>query len=84
MKEHRPEPEESWQDRQFDEQHSQVLDLFAVSGCATHTWDKEKGITVAGKPWVGIKSKIVRTCINCGKKEYWTNDGMFCGWFSIP
>ena len=32
MEAHRPEPEESWQDRQFDEQHRQVLDLFAVSG----------------------------------------------------
>jgi hypothetical protein len=31
MEAHRPEPEESWQDRQFDEQHRQVLDLFAVS-----------------------------------------------------
>ena len=30
MEAHRPEPEESWQDRQFDEQHRQVLDLFAV------------------------------------------------------
>ena len=32
MEAHRPEPEESWQDRQFDEQHRQVLDLLAVSG----------------------------------------------------
>jgi len=32
MEAHRPEPEESWQDRQFDENHRQVLDLFAVSG----------------------------------------------------
>jgi len=31
MEAHRPEPEESWQDRQFDENHRQVLDLFAVS-----------------------------------------------------
>lgn len=31
MEAHRPEPEESWQDRQFDEHHRQVLDLFAVS-----------------------------------------------------
>ena len=31
MEAHRPEPEESWQCRQFDEQHRQVLDLFAVS-----------------------------------------------------
>lgn len=30
MEAHRPEPEESWQDRQFDEQHREVLDLFAV------------------------------------------------------
>jgi hypothetical protein len=27
MEAHRPEPEESWQDRQFDEQHKQTLDL---------------------------------------------------------
>ena len=31
MEAHRPEPEESWQNRQFDEQHRQVLDLFDVS-----------------------------------------------------
>lgn len=30
MEAHRPEPEESWQDRQFDEQHREVLDLLAV------------------------------------------------------
>ena len=35
MEAHRPEPEESWQDRQFDENHRQVLDLFAVSGSLT-------------------------------------------------
>ena len=58
--------------------------LPCVSGSASHTWDKEKGIKVAGKPWVGIKGKTVRTCMVCGKNEYWTNDGMFCGWFSIP
>jgi hypothetical protein len=34
MEAHRPEPEESWQDRQFDEHHRQVLDLFAVINCA--------------------------------------------------
>lgn len=34
MEAHRPEPEESWQDRQFDEQHRQVLDLLAVINCA--------------------------------------------------
>jgi len=55
----------------------------AVNGCASHSWDKVKGIKIAGKPWVGIKSKTVRTCTICGYKEYWTNDGMFCGWFSI-
>jgi len=30
MESHRPEPEESWQDRQFNEQHKQVLDSLAV------------------------------------------------------
>ena len=30
MEAHRPEPEENWQDRQFDEQHREVLDLLAV------------------------------------------------------
>jgi len=34
MEVHIPEPEESWQDRQFDEHHKQVLDLFAVSNRA--------------------------------------------------
>lgn len=52
--------------------------------CKTHKWDKETGVKISGKPWVGIKSKIIRTCSICGKKEYWTNDGMFCGWFDQP
>lgn len=54
------------------------------NGCVSHSWDKVTGIKILGKPWVGIKSKTVRTCTICGEKEYWTNDGIFCGWFTIP
>jgi len=43
MEAHRPELEESWQNRQLDEQHRQVLDLFDVSGQLppTQMTDKE-------------------------------------------
>jgi len=52
--------------------------------CKPHKWDKEKGKREPGKPLLGIRSRFVRTCTLCGYKEYWTNDGMFCGWFSVP
>ena len=46
-----------------------------------HTWDKLTGIREAGRPHIGIKSKWVRTCQKCGKREVFSS-GMFNGWFS--
>ncbi len=48
-----------------------------------HNWDKLTGIWQQGIPHIGIKGKWVRTCINCGYKEYYSK-GMFTGWFSVP
>ena len=46
-----------------------------------HTWDKLTGIREAGRPHIGIKSKWVRTCQKCGKREVFSS-GIFNGWFS--
>jgi predicted nucleic-acid-binding Zn-ribbon protein len=45
-----------------------------------HVWDKTTGIKKVGKPWIGLKSKWIRTCIHCGYKEEY-NRGIFTGWF---
>ena len=61
------------------------LGVFGVgNSTCIHTWDKDTGIKSQAKPWIGIKSRWIRTCTKCGYKEYYTNDGTFHGWFSTP
>jgi len=47
-----------------------------------HKWDKATGIKKEGKPWIGLKSRWIRTCLLCGAKQLYTNDGMYHGWFN--
>jgi len=46
-----------------------------------HEWDKLTGIKEKGIPHIGVKSKWVRTCQKCGKREVFSS-GIFNGWFS--
>jgi hypothetical protein len=46
-----------------------------------HKWDNVTGTREAGRPHIGIKSKWVRTCQKCGKREVFSS-GIFNGWFS--
>lgn len=45
-----------------------------------HTWDRVKGIKKEGKPWIGLKSKWIRTCTKCGYMEEFSR-GVFNGWY---
>ena len=47
-----------------------------------HIWDKLTGIRIKGKPWIGLKSKWIRTCKKCGKKEKFNNGPVYFGWYS--
>ena len=45
-------------------------------------WDKDKGEKTQSRPWAGIKSEWIRTCIICGQQEKFENGkyGVF-GWY---
>lgn len=68
-----------------NKKETEQCNMHIVNGSACkHIWDNDTGIKTESRPWAGIKSRWVRTCTKCDKKEYYTNDGMFCGWFSTP
>jgi hypothetical protein len=56
--------------------------LTKVKKCK-HKWDREKGKRTKSRPWVGIKSRIIRTCIICGYREEFNKGPIFFGWYNV-
>lgn len=72
-------------DKKSNKKESKQCNIHDVNGSACeHVWDNDTGIRTEARPWAGIKSRWVRTCVKCGHKEYHSNDGIFFGWYSTP